>query len=177
MRWRVPAALAMAALLGACSPGESPGSADAGSADAGSADATASARPVVSLTDVEAEPVETHEETVAVAFDRDSAAELVREVPDDVDFDRHALVCVFLGPRQTTGWSLDLRTATLSGDVLTIMAREAAPRTETEPEVTYPADCALLTRAGLPGGELQVRADDTITGEFIADAAIEVPAQ
>src|SRR5512134_2668045 len=90
MRWRVATTLVMSVLLGACSTGESPGAPDAGSADpsgtdAGSASAAASARPVVSLTDVDAEPVETREETVAVAFDRDSADELVRRVPDDVD--------------------------------------------------------------------------------------------
>ena len=105
----------------------------------------------------------------------EAAAEVLERVPPDLDFRTSALVCVFLGPRQTTGWSLDLLTVTLSGDVLTIRARESVPRGQTRPEVTYPADCGLVTRAALPTGRLTVRADDTVTGEFIADAAIDVP--
>jgi hypothetical protein len=137
---------------------------------------TPTERPVLTLDEVEAEPVERREETVAVAFDRDAAAELVAEVPDDLDFDDHALVCVFLGPRLTSGWSLDLRTASLSDGELRIRARETAPRTETRPQTTYPADCGLLSRSALPPGELRVWADDTVTDEFIADTVIEVPA-
>lgn len=137
---------------------------------------TPTQRPILTLDDVEAEPVERREETVAVAFDPDAAAELVAEVPADLDFDAHALVCVFLGPRLTTGWDLDLRSASLSGGELRIRARETAPRTETRPQTTYPADCGLLSRAALPPGELRVWADDTVTDEFIADTVIEVPA-
>ncbi len=137
--------------------------------------APASGSPVLSLDDVEAVPVENREETVAMAFDAEEAAGLVEEVPPDLDFGTSALVCVFLGPRQTTGWSLDLLTVTLSGDVLTIRARESMPRGQTRSEVTYPADCGVVTRAALHAGQLTVRADDTVTGEFIADAVIEVP--
>ncbi|HEX6127679.1 MAG TPA: hypothetical protein VF071_01510 [Candidatus Limnocylindria bacterium] len=137
---------------------------------------TPSERPILTLDDVDAEPVERREEAVALAFDPDAAAELVAEVPADLDFDAHALVCVFLGPRLTTGWSLDLRTASLSGGELRIRARETAPRTDTRPQTTYPADCGLLSRSALPPGELRVWADDTVTDEFIADTVIEVPA-
>jgi len=137
---------------------------------------TATERPVLTLTDVDAEPLEIREETVAVAFDADAAADLVTAVPADLDFSEHALVCVFLGPRLTTGWSLDLRTASLTGADLRIRARETAPRTETREETTYPADCALLSRAALPVAELRVWADDTVTDEFIAEAVIDVPA-
>lgn len=137
--------------------------------------ASATARPVLTLDDVDAEPREIREETVAVAFDAAAAAELVVEVPDDLDFAQHALVCVFLGPRETTGWSLDLRTASLTAGELRIRARETAPRTGTQPVTTYPADCALLARAALPAGELRVWADDTVTDEFIADTVIDVP--
>ena len=137
---------------------------------------TPTERPVLTLDEVDAEPVERRDETVAVAFDRDAAAELVTEVPSDLDFDDHALVCVFLGPRLTSGWSLDLRTASLSDGERRIRARETAPRTETRPQTTYPADCGLLSRSALPPGELRVWADDTVTDEFIADTVIEVPA-
>jgi hypothetical protein len=165
---RAPGAmtLLLAALLAGC--GGSP-------ASAGGSEAPASRAPVLSLDEVDAVPVENREETVAMAFDAEAAADLVESVPPDLDFTASAMVCVFLGPRQTTGWSLDLLTVTLSGDVLTIRARESVPRGQTRPEVTYPADCGLLTRAALPAGELTVRADDTVTGEFIADAVVEVP--
>lgn len=131
--------------------------------------------PVLSLSALDAEPAELREESVALAFNPEGAASLLKEVPADLDFDTHAVVCVFLGPRQTTGWSLDLRTATLSGNELEIAAREDPPRGSTRQEVTYPADCGLLTRAALPAGQLLVRADDTITGEFIADTSVVVP--
>lgn len=131
--------------------------------------------PVLGLEDLDAEPAERREEAVVVAFDAATAADLLIEVPDDLDFDEHAVLCVFLGPRLTSGWSLDLRTASLSDGELRIRARETAPRTETRPETTYPADCGLLTRAALPPGELRVWADDTVTDEFIAEAVIEVP--
>jgi hypothetical protein len=160
---RIAIAALLAAALASCT-GASPGGT-----------ASPAGQPVLGLDSVDAEPVERREETVAVAFDAEAAAELVTEVPADLDFDEHALVCVFLGPRLTTGWSLDLRTASLSDGELRIRARETAPRTETRPETTYPADCGLLTRPALPPGELRVWADDTVTDEFIADAVIEVP--
>ena len=147
----------------------------AGAPSALSPTPTATEQPVLTLDDVDAEPREIREETVAVAFDEAEAAELVTTVPDDLDFSEHALVCVFLGPRQTTGWSLDLRTASLTGGELRIRARETAPRTETRPVTTYPADCALLSRGALAAGELRVWADDTVTDEFIADTVIDVP--
>ena len=159
-------AVLLAVLLPSC--GGSPPRADPSAA-------SAQAQPVLSLDDVEVVPIESREETVAMAFDAGAAAELLERVPPDLDFRTSALVCVFLGPRQTTGWSLDLLTVTLSGDVLTIRARESVPRGQTRPGVTYPADCGLVTRAALPSGQLTVRADDTVTGEFIADAAIDVP--
>jgi hypothetical protein len=164
MKLRVVAAVLLMGLLAAACDAGNPSGAPSGSE-----------RPVLSLADVEAEPREIREETVAVAFDADAAAELVTEVPHDLDFGESALVCVFLGPRLTSGWSLDLRTASLSGGELRIRARETAPRTETQPGTTYPADCGLLTRAALPVRELRVWADDTVTDEFIAEATIAVP--
>ncbi|HEX2194918.1 MAG TPA: protease complex subunit PrcB family protein [Candidatus Limnocylindria bacterium] len=132
--------------------------------------------PVVTLAELDAEPAEHREESVAVAFDPDDASALLVEVPTDLDLASHAVVCVFLGARPSRGWSIELLTATLSGDVLTIRAREGSPRGGTAGGTTYPADCGLLTRGGLPAGELEVRAEDTVTGEFIAATVVEVPA-
>ena len=166
VRW-AGSALLVAALARACAGGSG---AARTSTPAASAGAVAPA-----LEDLDVQPVEHQEESVALAFDAESAAELLQTVPADLDFAARSVVCVFLGPRQTTGWSLDLRTASLSDGVLAIRARETAPRTGTRPEVTYPADCALIDRAALPTGELTVRSDDTITGEFIAETTIDVP--
>lgn len=137
--------------------------------------AAPSSRPVLTLSGLDVEPLEHREESVALAFDHETAATLLREVPAELDFATQAVVCVFLGPRQTTGWSLDLRTASLTGRDLRIRARETPPRGSTRDEVTYPADCGLLSRAALPVGEITVRADDTITDEFIAEATVAVP--
>jgi hypothetical protein len=172
---RAAAAILAVALLTACAgpsgsaPAESPSVAP-------SATASASDTPTLSLGALDAEPADDRDESVALAFDHDGAAAILKDVPADLDFGAQAVVCVFLGPRQTTGWSLDLRTATLREGQLEIQARENAPRANTRPEVTYPADCGLLTRAALPPGELAVRADDTITGEFIAGTTVVVPA-
>jgi hypothetical protein len=160
------AAVALALALAGCSSPPGGGS---------SAVAPSSGSPPLSLDALDAQPIENREETVAMAFDADGAARLLEEVPPDLDFRTAAVVCVFLGPRQTTGWSLDLLTVSLSDDVLTIRARESTPRGPTRDEVTYPADCGLVTRTALPVGRLTVRADDTVTGEFIADAVVEVP--
>lgn len=174
---RTAATATLAVILAACSGGGL-GSVEPTASPSALASASPSETPdapVLSLTALDAEPVDDRDESVAVAFDRASAGALLKDVPDNLDFATHAVVCVFLGPRQTTGWSLDLRTATLTGGELEIAARENPPRGTTRPEVTYPADCGLLTRAALPPGELVVRADDTITGEFIADTSVVVP--
>lgn len=162
------AALALALALAACSgqPVSSP---------APTPSAAPSSRPVLTLTELDVEPREHRQESVALAFDGEGAAGLLTEVPAEIDFGAQAVVCVFLGPRQTTGWSLDLRTASLTGRDLRIRARETQPRGTTRDEVTYPADCGLLSRAALPIGQITVRADDTITDEFIAETTIEVP--
>lgn len=175
-RSRVAAAILAVALLSACAGpiGSAPASETASVPS--SAAASASETPALSLGALDAEPADDREESVALAFDHDGAADILKDVPPDLDFGAQAVVCVFLGPRQTTGWSLDLRTATLREGQLEIKARENAPRANTRPEVTYPADCGLLNRAALPPGELAVRADDTITGEFIAGTTVVVPA-
>jgi hypothetical protein len=163
MRARATGRLLAAVLLAGCT-GATP-----------SAAPSASEAPALSLDSLAAMPVDEREEGVAMAFEARAAAELLQEVPRDLDFGTSAVVCVFLGPRQTTGWDLDLSTVSLSDGVLTIRARESVPRGTTRPVVTYPADCGLVPRAALPVGELTVRADDTVSGEFIADAVIDVP--
>ncbi|HEX2142688.1 MAG TPA: protease complex subunit PrcB family protein, partial [Candidatus Limnocylindria bacterium] len=102
---------------------------------------------------MQAEPQEREAAGIAFAFDAESAAELVEQVPADLDFGESALVCVYLGERPTTGWGLTLQSATLvpgEPPELRILARETRPRADARQEVTYPADCAALTRAALP---------------------------
>ena len=67
----------------------------------------------------------------------------------------------------------------ISAGELRILAREGRPRAGdgTTQAFTYPADCAVVDRTQLPIGSLAVRADDTISDEFIVDATIEVPSR
>jgi len=135
---------------------------------------TAVAGPVLQPIDVS--PAERAEAGIAAAFHPAQAEDLVAEVPGDVDFGRHALVCVYLGERPTTGWGLDLQSASILDGELRIRARETRPRGGGGfAQLTYPAGCGLLERAALPEGELAVRADDTISEEFIVDGTLSVP--
>ena len=136
---------------------------------------TESDAPSLSLRDAGVEPLERPQAAIGFAFTADEAADLVAGSTDGIDFGTDALLCVYLGIRQTTGWSLDLRSVSLSGNELRISARENAPREGAPAEVTYPADCALIDRAALPPGELAVRADDLNSDEFIVDAVVTVP--
>jgi hypothetical protein len=171
-RTTLAAALLLLLLLAACGAG---GGGDASGTAPAPSQPSESGPPPPSLTDVDAQPIEHRQEAIFVAFDAKEAAELLQEVPGDLDFGREALACVFLGPRQTTGWSLDLRSATLSNAELALKARENPPHGATQDRITYPADCALVNRDALPPGELAVRADDTISGELIARTQIVVP--
>jgi hypothetical protein len=121
------------------------------------------------------EPVEREQAAIAMAFDPDEAAALVVEVPDDLDFGTDALVCVYLGERPTAGWGLDLQTASLVDGELRILARETRPRGTVDQVVTYPGDCGVVNRDALPAGDLAVRADDTISDEFIVGGNVAVP--
>jgi hypothetical protein len=131
--------------------------------------------PGLTLRSIQAEPVEREQAAIAMAFDAEEAAALVVEVPEDVDFGTDALVCVYLGERPTTGWGLDLQTASLIEGELRILARETRPRGTVNEVVTYPGDCGVLNRDALPAGELAVRADDTISDEFIVGGDVMVP--
>jgi hypothetical protein len=162
-------ALALALALAAC--------ASTSSTISPSMSASTGAAPGLALNDVEAEPVERLEAGIAMAFDAQAAAGLVATLPDGIDFASQTLVCVYLGERPTRGWRLDLDSATLVDGELRIEAREFQPRGDGgEAEVTYPADCALLNRGALPVGELMVRADDTLSDEFIVMGSVVVPA-
>ena len=41
--------------------------------------------------------------------------------------------------------------------------------------VTYPGGCGVVNRDALPAGDLAVRADDTISDEFIVGGDVTVP--
>jgi hypothetical protein len=137
---------------------------------------TASQPPGLVLTDADVEPLQHEAAAIEMAFDADAAAALVEAVPAGLDFGAQALVCVYLGVRPTTGWGLALQSASLEGGELRILARETRPGGGSRQALTYPADCGLLTRAALPAGSLAVRADDTISAEFIVAGTVSVPA-
>jgi len=135
----------------------------------------ASSAPGLTLRSVQVEPVEREQAAIAMAFDADAAAALLVAVPDDLDFGTDALVCVYLGERPTAGWGLDLQTASLVDGELRILARETRPRGTVDEVVTYPGDCGVVNRNVLPAGDLAVRADDTISDEFIVGGDVTVP--
>ena len=58
---------------------------------------------------------------------------------------------------------------------LRILARETRPRGTVNQVVTYPAGCGVVNRDALPAGDLAVRADDTISEEFIVGGDVTVP--
>lgn len=125
----------------------------------------------------DASPLRSEDAAIGIAFDEAAAAVLVAE-PPPIDYADRALLCLALGERATGGWSVTIQSISLDGSRMSILAREGRPRTggpSTGP--AYPADCALIDRTVLPAGELMVRADDTISDEFIVDATIEVPAR
>jgi hypothetical protein len=131
--------------------------------------------PSLVLSEIVTVPAQHEVAGIGLAFDAAAASELVTSVPAEVDFGTDALVCVYLGERPTAGWGLDLQAASLQGGELRIQARETRPRGTVEQVVTFPADCGLLNRAALPPGELAVRADDTISDEFIVGGRVVVP--
>jgi hypothetical protein len=170
-------AVAVAVGVGACS------AAPSGSAAAtleGSSAAAPSGGETRSITVVRlplAEPAEREEAGIAFAFDPVAADDLAQSLPADLDWDATAVVCVYLGRRAEGGWGLAIQSATLVGGELRILGRETRPAAGVDrPGPTYPADCATIDRAALPVGPLSVRADDTVSDEFIVSAEVEVPA-
>ena len=130
---------------------------------------------LVPLIDLEVAPQT--EATILAAFDAESATALVTSVSDSVDFSQVGIICVYLGERSTGGWAVALQSASLVNGELQIRARETRPPATGGPAgTTFPAGCGTITRAGLPVGELDVRADDTVSEEFIVDGVITVPA-
>lgn len=169
--------VAVALGLGACtsarvdSPAASP---DGSSLPAPSGGATRSIT-VVRLP--QAEPAEREEAAIAFAFDPSAGGQLAHSLPTDLDWDANSVVCIYLGRRAEGGWGLAIQSANLVGGELRILARETRPAAGVDrPGPTYPADCATIDRAALPVGPLAVRADDTVSDEFIVSAEVEVPA-
>ena len=121
-------------------------------------------------------PVDRPEAAIAAAFDPEAAAALLTNAPADLDWSQLGVVCVYLGEREG-GWDLAIQGGAMVGGELHIRARETRPAPGVSlPGPVYPADCATVSRAGLPTGPLQVRADDTVSDEFIVSGEIEVPA-
>jgi hypothetical protein len=114
---------------------------------------------------------------IEIAFDAASAADLVAPLRADIDFASEAILCLFIGQRDTGGWSVAVQTIRIVNGRLEITARETEPRggAGTGP-ATYPADCVLIDRLVLPVGPLPVTSTDTTSDEFIVDGVIDVPA-
>jgi hypothetical protein len=170
-------AVAVTLALGACTsaPVGSPAATLGGSSAADQSAGTTRSVTVVRLPLAEA--AEREEAAIAFAFDPSAANDLAAGLPADLDWDATAVVCVYLGRRAEGGWGLAIQSATLVGGELRILARETRPAAGVDrPGPTYPADCATIDRAALPIGPLSIRADDTVSDEFIVSAEVEVPA-
>lgn len=177
-RWTAAAVVPAAALvLGACAGAAPPADSPAPSAPV-TTPATAvpsSGAPGLAFTPLTARPAQRPQAELEIAFDAAQAGTLLSASPDGIDFATNALLCVYLGER-TGSWQLTLVSAALEGGELRVRAREAPPRGSTGgSRATYPAACGTLDRRALPAGSLAVRADDTVSGEFIVAATVTVP--
>ena len=114
---------------------------------------------------------------IEIAFDAASAAELVAPLPANADFAAQAVLCLFIGQRDTGGWSVAVQSIRIVEGRLEITARETEPRggAGTGP-ATYPADCVQIDRSVLPVGTLPMTSTDMTSDEFIVDGVIDVPA-
>jgi len=113
---------------------------------------------------------------IEIAFDAGAATELVGPLPADADFEAQAVLCLFIGERESGGWAVALQSIRIVDGQMEIRARETAPRGLATGGATYPADCALIDRSALPVGQLPVTSTDTTSDEFIVDGVIDVPA-
>lgn len=122
------------------------------------------------------EPASRQEAAIVAAFEPSGATSLAAGIPDDMDWETTGIICVHLGRRGDGGWGLAIQSASLIDGELRILARETRPSPAVDlPGPTYPADCATIDRIALPPGPLAVRADDTISDEFIVAGQLEVP--
>ncbi len=113
---------------------------------------------------------------IEIAFDAEAAAEFVAPLPADADFAAQAVLCLFIGLRDSGGWSVAVQSIRLVDGRMEITARETEPRGGTATGgPTYPADCVQIDRSVLPVGLLPVTSTDTTSDEFIVDGVIEVP--
>lgn len=162
------AALAVMALLAACTPATD---------DAASPAATGGIVNVGLSRIADAGPIRREAAAIEIAFDPANADRMATSLPP-IDYATQALLCLSLGERSTGGWSVTMQSISLDGHAMSIRAREVRPRpgSPVTQGFTYPTDCAVIDRTVLPAGTLTVRADDTISDEFIVDAVIEVPA-
>ena len=129
---------------------------------------------VVRLPD--AEPAEREAAAIEAAFDPVAAESLAGALPADVNWATTGVICVYLGRRAEGGWGLAIQSARLADGVLLVRARETRPATGVDRAgPTFPADCATIDRATLPGGALPAQAHDTVSDEFIVAGELVVP--
>ena len=114
---------------------------------------------------------------IEIAFDAAAAAGLIAPLPAETDFATQAVLCLFIGERDTGGWAVAVQSIRIVEGRMEITARETEPRGGTGTGgATYPADCVLIDRSALPVGQLPVTSTDTTSDEFIVDGVIDVPA-
>ena len=110
-----------------------------------------------------------------MAFDAEEAAALVVSVPDELDFSADALVCVYLGERADPRMGAGPADSVAGGrGAAPPGARDAAAR-HGRPGADLPGRLRRVNRDALPVGHLAVRADDTISDEFIVGGDVTVP--
>lgn len=125
---------------------------------------------------VDVEIVQRSEAAIEIAFDAAAAESLVTPLPADADFAATAVLCLFIGERDTGGWAVALQSIRMVDGQMRILARETAPRGTPPAGPSYAADCAMIDRSVLPIGPLPVTSTDTTSDEFIVDGVVEVPA-
>lgn len=126
----------------------------------------------------QAVPVDRESAAIAAAFDPAAAAALAADLPTDLDWSTTGLLCVYLGRRSEGGWGLAIQGASLVDGELRVLARETRPSAGVDrPGPTYPADCATISRDGLPVGMLPAQAHDTVSDEFIVAGELVVPSR
>ena len=113
---------------------------------------------------------------INIAFDERAAGALLTPLQAGIDFTLNGVLCLSIGERATGGWAVTIQSIQIVDGAMQIAARETEPRGIGTGPPSYPADCVLVPRADLPGGDLSAVATDVTSDEFIVDGRLSVPA-